>query len=93
MQIRYLNLGVVTPHGFRAENLLLAQMSESELRTLTVLIPVTDGSRRDDNNVLEYLLRQIPVFGSRASPNVAWRIESGNEHPSIVKHSLRIKRI
>ena len=88
---RAINIGdkdfaLTAPDGFRSENLIFADMLETEQRAVALLEFLAHGLSRQDNDIAENLLGEIPVLCG-ATPADIGRIEQGgHQYPRIVKH-------
>ncbi len=84
---------VLAPDSLGSEDFFSANMAQRESRAVALLAPLPERLRRHDDNVIENLLRQVPVFRRRAAADIAGRKERRHENPGIIEHLLRTERI
>src|SRR5579859_3820671 len=87
------HLGVVTPDGLGAEDFFGPQVLECEVEALPRLVGLADSLSRNDHDVLENLLGQVPMLRCGAASDVARRKQRRHENPSIIENAFRAECI
>lgn len=87
------NLGVMPPDWLGTKNLVGGEMLQGKVETLPFLVLLTNGLTGDDDNILEDLLRKVPMLGSGSAGDISRAEQRGYENPAIVQDTVRAKGV
>jgi len=93
VNVGYGDLRAVPPHRPRAEHAFRLDVLEREERAMVANMPRADSAGCEDNDIVEYLLGEIPMLGGRAAADIGGRPKRRDQHPQIVEHMPAVERV
>lgn len=83
-RIRYRQFLFLLPHDLRTELIIGCDVRHYEGDIMDELMTFRDGPYREDTDVPENLLGQVPVLSSRPATDICWTKEVWNYDPGII---------